>query len=108
MTAIAVDKKTGRLVSRGDTITDFRGERLLFVACYAKPAPSTGRVVVADLDGKYEREYYPGVFDLEILDSEPTLATHYKVRRGKADTNDLCPICAAPQAGIPKCPEHNP
>lgn len=25
-----------------------------------------------------------------------------------ADINDLCPICAAPQPGVPYCPEHNP
>lgn len=63
-----INIKTGEEVHVGDTILSFRGEPVKVLGWYTKPAPSSGRVVVADDDGEYE--YYPSVFDCKIVEEE--------------------------------------
>jgi hypothetical protein len=61
---LLVNKKTGRPLSIGARVTDFRGDpmRLLGGAAPHKPE-STGRIYVIS-DG-VEHSFYPGVIDAE-------------------------------------------
>lgn len=57
-------------VKRGDTVIDFRGQHWTFVYVSRMPtASTTGRIVVTDEYGR-EREFYPAVFDLAIVNGE--------------------------------------
>lgn len=66
-----VNKSTGDEILCGDIVVDFRGERHILSGFSAPLHPgSSGRVYVSPegADGKSGvREYFPGVFDLEIL-----------------------------------------
>ena len=59
--------RTGATFREGDTITSFRGERMVLRGWYGRPAPSTGRVVTD------RGEFYPGAFDLELRPAPPTM-----------------------------------
>jgi hypothetical protein len=62
----AYRKETGEPVIPGEEITDFRGDKATFVAVAQEATPgSSGRVRV-NQGGAHDREYYPGVYDLEI------------------------------------------
>lgn len=55
--AVLRETATGRMVQVGDRLPDFRGDLHTVQDWYARPAPSTGRVVT-DLG-----EYYPSVIN---------------------------------------------
>lgn len=54
--------KEGKLVMPGQTIKDFRGEEWSF-----KDVSRSGTRVLVTKNEEYEREFYPGVFDLQVL-----------------------------------------
>ena len=56
------------IINPGDRIISGRGDEYIFISCYLKPAPSTGRVVVQHAEKGYRAEYYPGVFDAKLFD----------------------------------------
>ena len=87
MTLQAFIEGTDQIVNSGDTITDFRGDKAIFVKASRPRQPGrTGKVVVRWLamkgvkagdhsyydDGrKTTYEYYDTVFDLEVKEIEP-------------------------------------
>ena len=67
-----IEIKSGAEVKPGMTIIDFRNEIWKLVSFQVMSPPSTGRVTVisADSDNKMERQFYPSVFDLKIVEIE--------------------------------------
>ena len=60
----AFDEKTGKEIKRGDEITDFRGEKHIFVmASRARTENKSGKICTAD-----NREYYDSVFQIIVKD----------------------------------------
>lgn len=63
-----VDKKSRREICVGDRVTTFRGEVLILRNFRPGWKPgSTGRVGLADPDGTFHGEYFPGVIDAEVV-----------------------------------------
>lgn len=67
-----IEIKSGAEVKPGMTIIDFRNEIWKLVSFRVTTPPSNGKVTVvsADTDNKMEREFYPSVFDLKIVEIE--------------------------------------
>ncbi len=67
-----VSRETGEEVAIGSTVTSFRDEKFVLNG-FRKPhkPSSTGRVFVKRVDADendFEESFFPGVFDLEIVD----------------------------------------
>lgn len=69
MTYKLVSKKTGVEIKTGDIVTDFRGERWICRGFTPPRHPgSTGRIhVLADHADNINTEFYPSVFEAEII-----------------------------------------
>lgn len=66
-----IETKTGAEVKPGMTILDFRDEIWKLISFRVTAPPSWGKVLVQSTDGKRtEREFYPSVFDLQIVEAE--------------------------------------
>lgn len=75
MTYKLVSKKTGTEIKTGDIVTDFRGDRWILRGFTPPRHPgSTGRVHVrTGVTGDHaDAEFYPGVFDAEIIKQQQT------------------------------------
>jgi hypothetical protein len=60
----------GKIVQHGERIKDFRGEKYTFKSVSREPEPGkSGKVLVQHGTGarSWQQEYYPSVFDGEIL-----------------------------------------
>ena len=58
------DEITGKEINKGDTITDFRGEKHIFlIATRSRTENKSGKVCTAN-----GREYYDRVFNLIVKD----------------------------------------
>ncbi len=68
-TSKVIDMHSGKTVSAGDTVRDFRGGAAKLIS-HSRPKHenSTGRVFVEDIDTGIRQEFYPGVYGLEIVD----------------------------------------
>lgn len=67
MTQYTVTDKTGKEISKGDTVTDFRGETATFLGVSRGPNHcGTAKVVVSWGDADSRREYYDRVFGLNV------------------------------------------
>jgi len=56
-----VFNKDGELLQPGDKIVCFRGEEWVFEACH-----HPRKICCSKLDGVWQQEFYPSVFDLTI------------------------------------------
>ena len=67
-----VNESTGMEIKIGDVVNDFRGGSNELLHFYRKPAPSTGRVVIAEIGPEGERydgrEVYPSVIGAKIVE----------------------------------------
>ena len=60
----------GKVIEQGASVKDFRGERFKFLRVSREPEPGkSGKVLVQHGTGarSWRQEYYPSVFDGEIL-----------------------------------------
>ena len=71
MRHILIEKASGAEVKPGMTLIDFRNKMWKLVSFKVTAPPSTGKVTVISVDeDKHEREFYPAVFGLEIVEAE--------------------------------------
>jgi hypothetical protein len=64
-----IEKASGAEVKPGMNILDFRGDIWILDSFRVTAPPSTGKVTVySGNDPDFKREFYPSVFDLEIVE----------------------------------------
>ena len=63
-----VEEQTGAEVKPGMNIISFRNEVYKLVSFKVYQPPSTGRVIAKHVDTGTERELYPSVFGLKIVE----------------------------------------
>lgn len=64
---VLVDSRTGNEISKGDHVTDFRGDRFkLADFTPGVTTESTGRVILEDSEG-HQRALYPSVINAKIV-----------------------------------------
>jgi len=67
-----IEIKSGAEVKPGMTCIDFRNEMWKLVSFRVNTPPSTGKVTMTRVgdDKHYEREFYPSVFDFQIVEAD--------------------------------------
>lgn len=69
---VVTSRLTGGIVSEGDMIESFRGEKATFVRASRAAVPGkSGKVIVRWLGGEGTREYYDNVFNLSVVGMLP-------------------------------------
>lgn len=83
MTYKLVSKKTGIEIKTGDIVTDFRGDRWICRGFTPPRHPgSTGRIhVLSDHNDNINTEFYPSVFEAEIVKQTEPQKTMPAVQR---------------------------
>jgi hypothetical protein len=71
-----IEHVSGAEVKPGMNLLDFRSRMFKFVSFRVLSAPSTGRVLVTDIEGGQEHEFYPEVFGLNIVQDSPDGAVY--------------------------------
>ena len=64
-----IEEASGNEVKPGMTLIDNSNEMWKLVSFKSKPFPSIGRVTVRHVGKDYERDLYPSVFGLKIVES---------------------------------------
>lgn len=68
-----IEKASGAEVKPGMTLISHKNDMYKLISFRVQQPPSTGKVLVqpiGDNTGKFDREFYPSVFDLEIVEAE--------------------------------------